>query len=234
MTRALGKTLRGEVVVDHIFFDLDGTLVDSLPGIQYAVEAALRESGIHPPESDLRNLIGPPIRSILQQLAPQSTDADLDRLERSFRLAYDSAGWMKARAFDRASETLEELRQLRKEALLVTNKPLQATEKILNMLGIAGCFAGVLTRDSRTPPFESKAAMLSLLLSQRGIESRRCLMVGDALEDYEAASEVGMQTAIMLHGYGSHKIPIGLPSCHRLNNFRELISLCSVNGGEDD
>jgi phosphoglycolate phosphatase len=231
MTIALGK--RG-FTVDYVFFDLDGTLVDSLPGIQYAVEAALYESGIRPSEPCLKNLIGPPIRSILKQLAPQSTDADLERLEHSFRLAYDSVGWMKARTYGRAAEVLDELRQLRKEAFLVTNKPLHATEKILHMLGIAGYFTGVLTRDSRTPPFESKAAMLSFLLSQRGIESRRCLMVGDALEDYEAASQVGMQTAIVLHGYGADKIPSGLPSCHRLNDLRKLVSLCSGNGGEDD
>ena len=99
---------------------------------------------------------------------------------------------------------------------------------------MAGYFLGVLTRDSRTPPFESKAAMLRFLLLQRGMEARKCLMVGDALEDYEAASEVGMRTAIMLHGYGSHKIPSGLPSCHRLNNFQQLIALCSGNGGQDD
>ena len=72
MTRAPGNALRCELAVDYVFFDLDGTLVDSLPGIQFAVEAALHDSGMRAPETPLKNLIGPPIRSILQQLAPQS------------------------------------------------------------------------------------------------------------------------------------------------------------------
>ena len=49
-------------LVRHVIFDLDGTLIDSLPGIAWSVDVALRSCGLPPAERDLAPLIGPPVR----------------------------------------------------------------------------------------------------------------------------------------------------------------------------
>jgi phosphoglycolate phosphatase len=53
--------------VRHVIFDLDGTLIDSLPGIAWSVDVALRSCGLPPAERDLGPFIGPPVRDILRQ-----------------------------------------------------------------------------------------------------------------------------------------------------------------------
>ncbi len=209
-----------------MFFDQDGTLVDSLPGIRYAVEAAIQA-----PCPDLGRMIGPPIRSILRSLVPEVTDARLDRLEAAFRFAYDSEGWRMSRAYPGAVQTLAELARAARTLYLVTNKPRHITLPILEMLQIDRCFAAVLTRDSRQPAFESKGAMLSHLLSAHGLDAARCLMVGDALEDCEAAADAGMRAAVMLHGYGAHRVPAERAEWIRVRDFPELAALCLGDGG---
>ena len=51
------------------FFDLDGTLLDSLPGIEHSARAAFAACGLAMGEVELRTLIGPPIRTILAKMA---------------------------------------------------------------------------------------------------------------------------------------------------------------------
>ena len=56
--------------VKAVLFDLDGTLLDSLPGIRYSAEAAFAQCGLAMRDVELRRLIGPPIRPVL----PEGTD----------------------------------------------------------------------------------------------------------------------------------------------------------------
>ena len=50
-----------------IIFDLDGTILDSLPGIEYSVNSAFAFRNLQIPQRSLRELIGPPIRTILSE-----------------------------------------------------------------------------------------------------------------------------------------------------------------------
>ncbi len=212
----------------NIFFDLDGTLVDSLPGIEYAVDCALRESNFVRREP-LRSLIGPPIRDILQSVAAGATEDQLDRLEAAFRAVYDSAGWRQTALQSGAARALDVLLAGGMRLFLVTNKPLAATAKILSLLGLEDHFEDVLARNSTVPPFTSKARMLQYLLERHGLDPKQCLMVGDTTEDCAAAAEAGVAAVIMAHGYGQQwAAPSG---CLLLNDFRELTSLCVENRG---
>jgi phosphoglycolate phosphatase len=208
----------------NIFFDLDGTLVDSLPGIEYSVDSALRELRLER-GVPLRPLIGPPIRTILKMVAVGATADQLDRLEAAFRAVYDSIGWRKTMLHAGAAQALAQLRQAGFRLFLVTNKPLDATNKILSWLGLKPHFEDVVARDSAVPVFRSKAQMLCRLLAEYSLDARECLMVGDTMEDYRAAVESGVKAAIMTHGYGTREEP-NQAECRLLNDFSELTSLC--------
>ena len=56
-----------------ILFDLDGTLLDSLPGIAFSVREACRMVGLPEPKINLRSLLGPPIRTILSRAVDRRT-----------------------------------------------------------------------------------------------------------------------------------------------------------------
>jgi phosphoglycolate phosphatase len=73
-----------------LLFDLDGTILDSLPGISYSVQQAFDVCGLPLPDCQLRSMIGPPIRTILSLAGQVTNTAVLDALEQAFRRIYDS------------------------------------------------------------------------------------------------------------------------------------------------
>ena len=200
-------------------FDLDGTLVDSLPGIAWSVDAALRSCGMAPANRDLAPLIGPPVRDILATVSGATDAALLDRLERGFRASYDSGGWRRTACHAGVHEMLRRLSASGERLWLVTNKPRLATDRILRELKLAGFFRETLCRDSRMPVFACKAEMLRDLVQRRGMDREECLMVGDTAEDAHAAEAAGIACVIVPHGYGAPALP---PGCRRIEGWQEL------------
>ena len=135
------------------FFDLDGTLLDSLPGIAFSIEEAFTACGLPMQPIDLREIIGPPIRTILALAATQATDSDLDLLERAFRNSYDSNGWQKTLLFPGSNVMLREAHTLGIQLFVVSNKPRHISVKILEREGMLVLFNAILTRDSSDPPY---------------------------------------------------------------------------------
>lgn len=210
-----------------VLFDLDGTLLDSLPGIEYSARAAFRACGTPMADIDLRSLIGPPIRTILSRLCHDASsdgkDRLLDSLEQSFRTSYDSEGWGKTYHYAGAAAMLKQMKGQEIRLFVVSNKPRHISLKILAAEGTLTCFDEVVTRDSRTPPYPSKFEMISHVLSVHAIPPAGCLMVGDTIEDANAAMVAGVHFALMTHGYGDVPSDGEVPVALRLNSFAELM-----------
>ena len=207
-----------------ILFDLDGTLIDSLPGIEYALDCTLSEFGLPPRICSLRPMIGPPIRKIFARLlGPAASNEMLSALEVAFRRVYDGSGWRKTVVHANAIHTLSVLRGAGVGLYLVTNKPKLATELILEEFGLKAYFSRVLSRDSQMPPFESKAAMLTHLISAENLSPKNCLYVGDTSEDYHAGIEAGIPVALVLLGYGDVNTDVPQESCKTLTDLSALL-----------
>ena len=211
-----------------LLFDLDGTLVNSLPGIEFSIDCSLAECELPKRSRDVRTLIGPPIREIFAQLLPETTEEQLSRLERAFRRSYDSVGWRKTVLYDDAREVLARLHEAGVSLFLVTNKPAGATEQILRDLQLFDLFEDIACRDSRTPRFASKAEMLREILERHRLDTATCLYIGDTAEDYRAAAESGTPVALVAHGYGEAASRSVLPDCLHLNSLSELLNLIEV------
>jgi phosphoglycolate phosphatase len=212
----------------NFFFDLDGTLVDSLPGITAAVNAAL------PPAAgrvtDVRPYIGPPVRMILKSLTHTDCEQDLDNMERRFRESYDSDAWRKTFTFAGTRELLELLRGAQKRMFVVTNKPSQPTAKILEALSLRPYFEDVLTPDSRTPPFHGKDQMLHELVKRHDLPIEQCLMVGDTADDCTAAAALEMDAVFVAHGYGDVRHSVDFPNCQLIPDLSVISAQYIGNG----
>jgi phosphoglycolate phosphatase len=199
-------------------FDMDGTLVDSVPGIQSALAEAFRSIGRTMPAADLRRAIGPPIRVIAKRIEPTLTDAETLAIEQVYRPLYDNEAWRKTVLFEGVAETLQTLHAAGCRLLIVTNKPHIPALKILDLLGVSGLFEAVFTRDSATPHYASKAAMLGDLIATHGVQHDAAVMVGDTIEDREAAEANGIQFIFASYGYGDDP-----HAEHVIASFAELV-----------
>jgi phosphoglycolate phosphatase len=187
----------------HVIFDLDGTLADSLPGIAWSIDEALAACGLPPSSTELRPLIGPPIRSILATISGLEDGLALDRLEKAFRTSYDADGWRRTLCYAGVTELLRELQAEGVGLWIVTNKPARATGNILRELALESYFEEVVSRDSRSPAYGSKAEAAGDLIERRGLDRLECVFIGDTEEDLRAAAEIGVRCVIVSHGYGS-------------------------------
>jgi phosphoglycolate phosphatase len=208
----------------HIIFDLDGTLVDSLPGIAYSIQAALRACGFPPVAQDLAPLIGPPVRDILATVSGASGGGLLDRLEHSFRASYDAEGWRRTVCLPGVPNMLWNLMTSGIDLYVATNKPALPTKRILRELNLDGFFNEAACRDSRKPSYASKAAMLLDLLARHEMDPAACLMVGDTAEDWRAAEAAGIDCVIAGDG---NSLPQG---CRRIANWDELNEMTRLEG----
>ena len=204
-----------------IFFDLDGTLLDSLPGIMFSIEQAFLACGLPMQPIDLRRVIGPPIRTILELASKQANSSDLDRLELAFRSSYDSVGWQKTLIFPGSNAMLREAHALGIPLFVVSNKPFHISIKILEREGMAPFFTAIVTRDTKNPPYTGKAQMIEYLIYKFELSASRCIMIGDTEEDGLASSAMQVPFGFMSHGYG--ELTSSLAVAFRLNSFADLL-----------
>lgn len=189
--------------VDNLVFDLDGTLIDSVPGIGSSLAEAFLSIGRTMPAADLRRSIGPPIGVISRRLEPSLSEDEVVSIEKAYRTSYDTNGWRQTVPFSGVAETLQVLHRSRYRLFVVTNKPRIPSEKILLQLGLLSLFQSICTRDTRTPPFSSKAEMLNDVMQQHKLNPASTVMIGDTSEDGEAAEANGIRFIYASYGYGS-------------------------------
>jgi len=209
----------------NFLFDLDGTLLDSLPGIAFSVQEACRAAGLPEPEIDLRRLLGPPIRTILSRALCTEDVGLLDKLEKAFRISYDAEGWRKTSWFQGAPEALQAMRMAGHRLFVVTNKPRHIALRILEHDGMAALFEEIYTRDSYSPSCVSKEEIVQRVLTDCGGSPRDYLMVGDTMEDGQAAATAGIGFVYMTHGYGDISEMAALPCALKLDSFRQFLPL---------
>jgi phosphoglycolate phosphatase len=188
--------------IEDVIFDLDGTLVDSLPGIEYASKSAINSVFAESMEVELRPFIGSPIREIFRKIFPEIEEKKLDVLVKEFRSIYDSIGWQKTVLFDGVIDTLTQLKNAKINCYIVTSKPKSPTWNILNQLNILDYFKGIISPDLVAPSFASKAEEIFHLIDKFDLKKSNMLMVGDTQKDAEAANICGIKFVAVSYGYG--------------------------------
>ena len=203
-----------------LLLDLDGTLIDSLPGIEGSIREAV--AAVLPGRSlpPVRDLLGPPIRDIFRGLiGPQPLDVE-ESLVLAFRTFYDREGCFCFELYPGVRETLAEIQRRKIPAFIVTNKPKIPTGKILATAGLTDLLTGVYCRDSRNPAFVSKSEMAVDLMERFSVDPASSCFVGDSQDDAEAAAACGMPFCPVSYGFGDAHRRGGHPVLH---NFAEVL-----------
>ena len=184
-----------------VIFDLDGTLVDSSPGIISSLNAAFEATGIKPIREPSPSMIGPPLRETLLHLSPSPENAIIDQLSATFKAHYDSIGFQGTRPFLGANEMLLGLRDANITLYVATNKRQVPTSLILDALHWSSLFAQSCSPDSFSPPARDKAEILTKLIAVQNHSPLKYLYVGDRIDDFYAAKQVGIPFALADWGF---------------------------------
>lgn len=173
--------------VQNVIFDLDGTLIDSSPGILASLTSALESSGITPNQPLDSSLIGPPLREMILSLVDKPTEAQFAYMTEAFKTHYDAEGFKSSLPYPGVSLMLKRLLANHVRLHIVTNKRARPTRLILSHLNWTSCFLNVYSPDSIVPPSASKAELLGAFLLDTGIIPEQCIYIGDRVEDWHSA-----------------------------------------------
>jgi phosphoglycolate phosphatase len=187
----------------HLFFDLDGTLVDSRPGILASMRHALTIVGIEIPTDEvLSRLIGPPTHDAFRVLL-DSNDPELNaRTIAIYRERYSKLGLFESSLYPGVADGLQVLREARIPLFVVTSKPEVYANTIIDHLQLRQYFEHVYGSEL-TGERSNKGELIAHVQQSEGISQSEAWMIGDRLHDVLGAKKNGLRSAGVLWGYGS-------------------------------
>lgn len=206
-----------------LIFDLDGTLIDSLPDLTDATNLIREKHGLPQIEiADVRKLVGRGARNLVERALPGASDAEVDQALQVF-LEYNLAHIAdKTRPYPGVPETLRELSGLGIPMVVLSNKDVALCREVLGRLGLEQHFTDVFGADSfpyRKPSPEPVIAVLKGF----GVPAAECVMVGDSVNDIAAGGGAGVWTVGCSYGYGELS---ELDEAHyRVPDFPSLLEL---------
>ena len=198
-----------------IGFDLDGTLVNSLPDLALSVNSALADFGLpQAPEELVLTWIGNGAPVLIAralewakvQTGKDFSDAEMEQVKERFNVYYAENLCNVSRLYPNVKETLETLKARGYTLAVVTNKPTRHVQPVLAAFGIDHLFSEMLGGQS-LPAIKPHPGPLYYLCGKFGVEPRQVLFVGDSRNDILAAHSAGCPAVGLTYGY-NYNIPI--------------------------
>ena len=182
-----------------VLLDLDGTLIDSRPGIIASIHAALRDLGHAPdPAEDLTWVIGPPMEQVMGRVLQRFGDGRAQQAVDRYSANYARIGLVGNALYPGVAAALRALAG-EHDLFVCTAKRTRFAVPILEDLGLAALFRGIHgTEDDGR--FDHKVVLVAHIRAIHGLG--RAAVVGDRLHDIEAAVENGLPGIGAGWGYG--------------------------------
>ncbi|UCH26366.1 MAG: HAD family hydrolase [Trueperaceae bacterium] len=179
---------------ETIVFDLDGTLVDSLPDIVLSFQEAFRQQGVEPPEAALvRPLLGKPLEEMFSVFVPHELVTDLVA---GYRSHYSQHCTDHSRPFPGVPELLTVLRDRGYKLVVATTKRSATARTFVAALGLDH----YLDHIQGTDDFPHKPAPDVIFRALRSVQGEGLWMVGDSASDIVAGKAAGLRTYAVTWG----------------------------------
>lgn len=190
-----------------IIFDLDGTLINSIPDIVLAINKMLANYNAPPlTEQQVEPLVGNGAKLLVKRslmLSMNTQDVSDDLFEESFAnyfAAYRESVCVNTFLYPDVLETLPYLYEKGYKMVICSNKPYGFMEPILEKLSIKQYFDYWIGEDS-LPEKKPNAAPLLHVAHKMETSIDKCIMVGDSKNDILAAHNAGMVSIGLTYGY---------------------------------
>ncbi|MEE9394620.1 MAG: HAD hydrolase-like protein [Planctomycetota bacterium] len=207
--------------VSCIIYDLDGTLADTAPDITAAINRLRSSFGLSALEEDhVRRFIGDGPEGLLlraihgrvddpiwkpEDILPRSA-IDMDELMAQFRGIYNEDPVVSTKLKKGVAPMLKHWQALGTAQILLTNKPHDITEKVLQALYLDRIFdivigRGATSHDGQVLPHKPDGAIIDWILEEMGSEREETYMIGDGVADIEVAINGKIPCIAVLDGY---------------------------------
>lgn len=188
-----------------ILFDLDGTIIDSAPGITATLAYTFETMGLPVPSpADLLGYVGPPILDSFRDRAGMSLGEAAEALT-IYRPQYLERGALDSSVFPGVADVVRAVHAAGIPMSLATSKPETPATLMLSHFGLLNQF-DIITGASDDEVRSSKQDVVAealLRLTAFGADLSRPVLVGDREHDVEGATANGVPTIFVDWGYGS-------------------------------
>ncbi|VTY19292.1 HAD-IA family hydrolase [uncultured Streptococcus sp.] len=184
--------------ISAIFFDLDGTLVDSSIGIHNAFSSTFKELGVPCPDAKtIRSFMGPPLESSFETCLPKEKISEAVQTYRSY---YKEKGIYEAQLFPQIVDLLEKLSS-NYPLYITTTKNTPTAQEMTKNLGINHFFEGIYGSSPETP---HKADVIRHTLKTHQLAPEQVIIIGDTKFDMIGAQETGLKKLAVTWGFGEN------------------------------
>lgn len=185
---------------ENLFFDLDGTLVNTMEGIFNSFKYSFAFFNLEEPdEVTLRTFIGPPLHFSFQN----HFKADLktaDLYVEKYREYYNKEGILQCSLYDGIKEMCRVLSE-KYNLYVTTSKPTHYAKIILEKLDIISYFKEI-SGSEKDKPDNTKSQVINYVISKYNLNPETCLIIGDTKFDGEGAEETGIDFYAVTYGFG--------------------------------
>lgn len=211
-----------------VIFDLDGTLIDSLPDVLGALNPVLREAGRRPVTIDEGKLmVGGGAEPLIERAFDLTGDpvapADVSGYVEAFAANYQATPAHFTAVFDGAVAALEDLAARGYRLGICTNKPHESALTVLAALDLDRHFASCIGKSAR--PFNKPDRRhYDAVADELGVVPANSLYIGDSETDVETARNAGVPIVLVPFGY-SRKPAAELGGDRLIGHFSELAAV---------
>jgi len=206
-----------------LVFDLDGTLVDSVPDLTNTLNKVLHERGYAPlTRAEVAPMVGDGVPALVARaFAARGGDArEAAAALPGYIEIYEANATALTRPYPGVRETLQELLRRGYRNAVCTNKWQQATMAVLEGLDLATLFDGI-AGGNRYPVRKPDPGHLLGLIDELGGSAMRAAMIGDSENDAAVAHAAAVPLVLMRYGY-ARVAPETLGAAAVLDEFAEL------------
>lgn len=209
-----------------VLLDLDGTLVDSIPGIHQALVHALASYPVADCQlADVRRWVGNgPARLVERALMHNNLSADPASVLADFSSAYADTLY-NGTLYPGVKTGLNSLVEAGLLLACITNKPSTFTRPYLAHLGIDQMMTTVICADEVAQPKPHPESLI-LACERLGVDTAEAVMVGDSVNDLQPAQTLGMQRLAVTYGYHQDAEMTAHEPSAQMDDFPAVVTWC--------
>ena len=214
----------------NIIFDLDGTLVHSVPDMHFAINKTLTEYKLkNISEEKLQTFVGEGMLSLTKKVVDfcGGDESLYEVIFNSYRQNYSEQPYKYSTLMPGVMETLEFFYENKILMGICTNKRQFVTEKLIEQMSLKNFFTTVVgARDNI--PLKPEPNMLLLAMEEFKTTNKSFYMVGDTSNDIDAAKAANIKSIVVKGGYTDKNV-YKLGATHTLRNMRDIITLLGLS-----